>query len=484
MQLRDTAGARTAQPCAWLLALVSVFATGGCMVGPDYQAPAMPAGQSFSHAPADATDPNAAALATWWRALGDPILDDLIDRAIEANHDLRIAEANYKEARALRRLAVFDLAPAVRADAGYSTGLLSETAAPGLSRDEREVEYFDAGFDATWELDVFGRVRRSVQAADAGLAAAAALRDDVRVVMCAEVVRGYFELRGFQQQLAVARRNADVQRETLSITQARLEGGRGTEFDVARSRSQLGLTLSTVPSIESAIELTLHRLAVLIGQPPTVLVATLSAPTPLPAGFPPLAVGEPAELLRRRPDVRSVERLLASTTAQVGIVTADLFPRVTIHGSIGLEAGSISALGDSGSDTWAFGPRITWAAFDIGRVRARIQAADARTEAALARYEQVVLAALEETEGALMLFGREQARQVLLRESAAASETAAELARRRYEAGATEFISVLDSERTLLEAQDRLAASQTRTALAYVAVQKALGGGAPVVETR
>ncbi len=229
--------------------------------------------------------------------------------------------------------------------------------------------------------------------------------------------------------------------------------------------------------METAVARAIHRLGVLTGQPPTALVAELKEPAPLPALPALVAISSPEALLRRRPDVRAAERALAAATARIGIATADLFPRVKFNGRIGLEAKTISGLGQPGADTWSFGPRISWAALDLGHVRARIQAADARAEAALAAYERTVLTTLEETENALVDFGREQSRRDFLRESEQASETAATLAHQRYENGATDFLTVLDAERVLLEAQDQLARSQTRSATALVAVYKSLGGG-------
>ncbi len=464
--------------------LPAVFLT-ACAVGPNYKQPQMPVANSFANAPTNAVSPDEAALAAWWKGFNDARLDSLVDRAITNNHDLRIATANLKEARALRRLTTFDLAPTVQANAGYANSLLSKAAAPpGTPRDAREMEFYDASFDATWELDLFGRVRRSVQAANAQLASVEANRLDVLVSVTAEVARNYFELRGLQNQLAVARKNAGVQSETLKITQARLDGGRGTDFDVSRSRSLLNLTLSTIPPLEAAIQKTIYRIAVLTGQQPTALTSELSAPEPLPPVMPAIALGDPATLLRRRPDIRSAERSLAAATARIGVATADLFPRVTFVGSVGLEADTFAGLGKNGADTWNFGPRITWAALDLGRVQARIKAADARTEASLAFYERTVLTALEETEGALVDFGEEQSRQQFLETSAQASQKAADLAHQRYEGGVADFLSVLDAERTLLEAQDRLAASQTRTVTALVAVYKALGGGITVTNSK
>src|SRR5713226_2488343 len=465
---------------SWLMAVgfVPFVFLAGCAVGPNYKRPQTSVANSFANAPTNAVSPDEAALAAWWKGFNDARLDSLVDRAITNNHDLRIATANLKEARALRRLTTFDLAPTVQANAGYANSLLSKAAAPpGTSRDAREMELYDAGVDATWELDLFGRVRRSVQAASAQVGSVEATRFDMLVSVIAEVARNYFELRGVQNQLAVARKNADVQTETLKITQSRLDGGRGTDFDVSRSRSLLNLTLSTIPPLEAAIQKTIYRIAVLTGQEPTALITELSTPEPLPSAMPALALGDPATLLRRRPDIRAAERSLAAATARIGVATADLFPRVTFIGTVGLQADTLAGLGKSGADTWSFGPRITWAALDLGRVQARIKAADARAEASLVFYERTVLTALEETEGALVDFGQERSRQQFLQTSAEASQKAADLAHQRYEGGVTDFLSVLDAERTLLEAQDRLAASQTRTVTALVAVYKALGGG-------
>src|SRR5262245_61170243 len=474
---------RTEQIHLSLLVLLTLIS--GCAVGPNYKRPQTSVPASFANNPTNAVPADEAALATWWKGFNDPKLDALIEQAMAHNHDLRIATANLKEARALRRLTTFDLAPTVQANAFYDRRLLSESAAlPGTPRDKRELEFFDAGFDATWELDLFGRVRRSVEAANAQAAATEADRLDVLVSLTAEVARNYLELRGQQNQLAVARKNAEVQKETLQITNDRLRGGRGTDFDVSRSSSLLNLTLSTIPPLEAGIQKTIHRLAVLTGQQPTTLVSDLSVPNPLPAVMPQLALDSPEALLRRRPEVRAAERSLAASTARIGIATADLFPRVSFVGSVGLRADTFAGLGEGGADRWNFGPRITWAALDLGRVHARIKAADARAEALLAIYERTVLIALEETENALVDFGQEQSRQQFLETSAQASQKATELAHQRYEAGITDFLSVLDAERTLLEAQDRLAASQTRTATAFVAVYKALGGGVPAEEAK
>jgi outer membrane protein, multidrug efflux system len=448
----------------------------GCAVGPNYRAPAPVVSETFARGGQtnfSAEEP----VLTWWLGFHDRQLNELIDQAIATNQDLRIATARLREARALRRQTRFDLFPVPAAGAGYENRRLSQAAVPALSQSQRESELYDVGFDATWELDIFGRVRRSVQAATAEVEAAEATRRDVQVSLVSEVARNYFELRGLQNELDVARRSAVNQRETLQVTQGRLDGGRGTELDVARARAQLNSTLAGIPPLEAEVARALHRLSVLTGRQPSAVVEELEVSAPLPDLPPLVAIGKPEDLLRRRPDVRAAERGLAAATARVGMATADLFPRVTFNGRVALEAETLSGLGGAGSESWSFGPRLTWAALDLGHVRARIQAADARTEAALANYERTVLTALEETENALVDFGREQVRRKYLDASAQASATAVELAHQRFDNGATDFLTVLDAERVLLEAQDRLAQSQTRTATALVAVYKSLGGG-------
>lgn len=450
----------------------------GCAVGPNYQEPKTQVLDSFTQG--SQKDLSAEQVETlWWHKFNDEKLNHLIEIAVSKNHNLRIAVARLREARALRKESKFDLFPIVTSGASYTNQRLSQAAFPVP---ERDVEIYNAGFDATWELDFFGHVRRSIEARSAEVGAEEANRRDVLVSLFSEVARNYFELRGAQNQLEVARRNAENQRQTLDFTESRLEGGAGTKLDVSRARAQLNLTLSIIPPLEATIQRTIHRLSVLTGQQPSALVPELSEPLPLPQLPQLVSIGKPEDLLRRRPDIRIAERNLAAATARIGIATADLFPRVTFFGNVALESNSFSGLGDSGSDIFSFGPRIFWAAFDLGRVKARIKASDARAEGQLAAYELTVLTALEETENALVDFGREKARLNYLRESAEASENAAQLARQQFKGGVADFLTVLDTQRTLLAAQDLLAQSETRTATALIAVYKSLGGGWEEVE--
>jgi outer membrane protein, multidrug efflux system len=448
----------------------------GCSVGPNYHPPPVTAPTQFTGGANPAFSTNEP-MAAWWQGFGDVELVRLTDRAIACNLDLRIATANLLQARALRLGAKADFLPVAEAGAGYSNVVYSEPELFNFSGTPRRQVLYDAGFDATWELDIFGRLRRAYQASTASMEAAAAERRDVQVSLVSEVARNYFELRGDQNELSVLRGNADNQRETLKITLARLDAGRGTELDVARARAQLNNTLAEIPPMEAAVAHATHRLGVLTGQQPEALIDELRTPQPIPALPSFVAIGNPGQLLRRRPDIRAAERNLAAATAGIGVAVADLFPRVTFNGAIGLEAESFSGLGKPGSDMRSFGPAITWAALDYGHVRARIKAAGAVADAQIAQYEKTVLTSLEETENALVDFGRERARREFLAESVKASQAAAELAHIQYDNGATDFLTVLDAERVLLESQDQLAQTETQTAIALVAVYKSLDGG-------
>jgi outer membrane protein, multidrug efflux system len=455
----------------------------GCAVGPNYQRPQTPVDTHFANAgePGFAeTDP----IEYYWTGFADPTLTSLVEDALAHNKDLSAAEANLRAARAARRLAGFDQFPTVTLAASYTHNLDSQEQLPGVDRHDREFDAAQAGFDGLWELDLFGRVRRNVEAARGDVGAAAATLQDARVSVIAEVARDYFILRGLQDQLALTERNADNQFSSLKLTRNRLEAGRGNELDTSRAEAQWQTTLASIPSLQATIATTCYRLSVLTGRQPTTLSAGLSTLAPMPA-LPPLnAIGSPEALLRRRPDVRVAERRLAAATARVGVAMGDLFPKVTLVGDIGYFAPTFGDFGQSEARSFSVGPSISWAAFDLGRVRARISSSKALTDAALASYEGAVLGALEDTEGALISYGRSQSRRDALRIAAAASDKAADLARKRFEGGLIDFLEVLDAERTALSAELLLSQSRTDAATSLIAVYKALGAGWRVPESK
>jgi outer membrane protein, multidrug efflux system len=447
----------------------------GCEVGRNYHQPATPVDSHFTGAQQPGLTENDA-VEKYWTGFGDDVLDSLVTDAIAHNNDLAAAEANLRAARAARRLAGFDLFPTVTLAGSYTHNLDAQQQLPGVDQHDREFDTADAGFQGLWELDLFGRVRRNVEAARADVGVAQATLQDARVSVIAEVARDYFVLRGLQDQLALTSRNADSQYASLKLTRVRLEAGRGNELDTSRAEAQWQTTLASIPTLEASIATTIYRLSVLTGRQPAAL-STRLAPEPIPT-LPPLnSIGTPEQLLRRRPDIRLAERRLAGATARIGVAAGDLFPKVTLVGSIGYLAPTFGEFGQSDARFFTAGPSVTWAAFDLGRVRARIGSAEAQTDAALANYQAAVLNALEDTEGALVSYGRSQVRRDALQVAATASDKASDLARRRFEGGLIDFLEVLDAERTALSADLLLSQSRTDEATSLIAVYKALGAG-------
>ena len=463
---------------AVLAAFAAVLAS-ACAVGPDYERPDVPAPSEFARAGSELfTD--AEMEADFWRRLDDPMLTTLVDDALAANHDLRIALARLDRASALLRESRFDRYPTITAGATAADQRASASQFPGMPRSQRDADSYDAAISATWELDFFGRVRRSIEAQRADAEAGAADLAVAQVSVVAELAQTYFQLRGLQQQLDVARSNADNQRGSLELVQARLDAGSGTQLDVEQARSQLESTLSLIPALEGEIAVAAHRIAVLTGRQPAALITELERPAPLPALPAQIPAGAPGDLLRRRPDIFAAERRLAGATARIGIATADLFPSFTLGGLIGTQAADSDALFARDSETRSIALGLDWSFLDIGRVRARIAAADADTAENLATYEQTVLQALEETENALVRYARLQQERDHLQAAAAAGSEAARLARLRFDGGIADFLQVLDAERSQLETEDRLVQSETRSAVALVALYRAMAGGWPL----
>ena len=450
-------------------------ALAACAVGPSYEEPDTPVPGEFVGA-GNATFPGQPVVAQFWTVFGDDALTSLIQDALNANHDLRIAAARLNEARALRLGAASDFLPVVNVNGLQAKTRVSPTDQPGVAANQRRFDYYEAGFDATWEIDIFGGVRRGYEASRATVDSTLASLDDSFVTVTSEVARNYFELRGLQGRYEVAKRNADVQRSSRDLTQQRLDAGRGTELDVARAQAQLSTTLATLPQLEAAIARTRYRLAVLTAHQPGTADERLE-PRPIPTIPEFTPVGEPTDWLRRRPDVRVAERNLAASTALIGVAVSDLFPKVSLNGRFGWNGLDRDAIGDNTAEIYHYGPSISWAIFDLGHVRANINASRASAEGALARYEQTVLTALEDTEGALINHSTARAREAALAQAAEASSVATRLARLRYEEGVSDFLQVLDAERTQLDAEDLLAQSRSDSATSLVAVYKSLGAG-------
>ncbi len=461
------------------IALIVSAALAACAAGPDYVRPTMATPERFAEA--SATDAQAFAVDDdgFWQQFGDPLLSQLIDDALAGNPDLRIALARWDRARALLGQSRLDHWPTVTAAGTATSGRSSGDQLPGVDRDARDADRFDAGIAAFWELDFVGRIRRQVQAQSASSDAAGEDVRTMQVALVAELATSYLRLRGLQERLRVAHGNADNQLESLRVVDARLDAGQGTEFDTSRARAQLASTLARIPELESAIAIDMHRIAVLTGRAPEVLRDELSEARAVPALSDAIDPGTPADLLRRRPDIAAAERRLAEATARIGVASADLFPRITLGGAFGTQALDVDDLFDRDSETRLLSLGIDWSFLDVGRVRARIAAAQAGADEQLASYQRTVLRAFEDTENALIVHRNRHRETRHLAEAAAAGARATDLARVQFDGGLVEFLQVLDAERIQLDAEDRLAQSQADTAVALIDLYRALAGGWP-----
>ena len=411
-------------------------------------------------------------LARWWATLNDPELESLMERAVKGNLDIKSAHARIREARALRGISRASLFPTL--DAGGSAARYRSSENSGT---EKESKLYYAGFDAGWELDVFGGLRRSVEAAQADLEATREDLHDVMVSLLAEVALNYVEVRTCQARLAVTETNITSQEETYELNRSRYQAGIIDNLAVQQSLYNLENTRSKIPTLQTGLAAAKNRLAVLLGKKPGEVHQELAEKKPIPMLPVTVAVGVPAETLRNRPDIRLAERNLAAQTARIGMATADLYPKFRLMGTIGLESISTGDFLESASRTWGIGPGISWNIFHGSAIRQNIKVQTARQEQALIQYESTVLKALEEVENVLVAYAKEQRRRESLARATNAAKRAVLLARDQYQAGLVDFNNVLIAQRSLLSFQNELAQSEGAVISNLVRLYKALGGG-------
>ncbi|MCQ4324875.1 RND transporter [Stutzerimonas stutzeri] len=452
------------------LSLLALAVT-GCAVGPGYRAPqpepariALAEGNDYDRSRFEAA---------WWHQFEDPTLDVLVSRALAENRELRIAFARLRAAHSIRDDDANDRFPTVTAGASADIGKAQQ---PGVTERRINAERYDLGLDMAWELDLFGRIQRRLEASEAQAEAAEAELYQLQVSLIAELVDAYGQLRGAQLRERIARDNLSNQRDSHELTEQLRDAGMGSELDVLRADARLAATEASLPQLQAQQARARNRIATLLGQRADRLSVDLS-PRELPAIAKALPIGDAGELLRRRPDIRAAERQLAAATATVGVATADLFPRVSLTGFLGFIAGRGSQIGSSAAEAWGVAPSISWAAFDLGSVRARLRGAEADADAALAGYEQQVLLALEESENAFSDYARAQERLLSLLRQSTASRAAAQQAEIRYREGTVDFLVLLDAERERLAAEDAQAQAEVELYRGVVALYKALGGG-------
>lgn len=471
---------------------VTALLTGGCAVGPNYR-PARtetPPGYGDAGRPpkdhrgttqASVINQNDPPWIDWWTRFGDTELNSLIMRAVAANHELRIAAARVQEARAVRRIAESRLYPTVDVSAGFAktegsaAGFGFPYGLPGM-----ESNLYQIGFDASYEVDLFGGVRRSIEAAGAFADASENDRRAVQVTLLGEVARNYIGLRALQLRLAIARSNLDDQRRTLDIVRRRLKNGLTTNFDLVRANAQVAATESAIPPLEAGIRQTIHGISVLLGRQPVALTDELSADGPIPPVPPTVPVGLPSELLRRRPDILRAERVLAAVTAEQGVATADLFPHLVLGGTAGVQSRHADELFNQHNPSSGFyvaGPLASWTIFDGGRRLANIDRSKAQVAAAIAAYESAVLAGLRDVENALVAYSHDQLRRDTLATLVSENKEAVRIAQAEYSNGLVTLLDVLEVQRNLYTAQDAQAQADQAVSSDLVALYKALGGG-------
>ena len=462
-----------------LAALLYIITATGCMVGPNFEAPRVQVPTKWTGATtAPATQPATPAekdLAAWWTVFDDPTITELINRAIQSNLDLMQAEARIRQAWASRGIAASGLGPTVDVSGSYER--TQQPITKDIQGGNSSFNQYQIGFDAGWELDIFGGIRRGIEAADADIQSTVELRRDVLVSLTAEVARNYIDLRAFQQRIGIARKNLKTQEHSAKLTRQRFEGGFVSGLDVANADAQVATTASGIPLLEAAARQTIYSLSVLLGQEPAALVRELSPALDIPAAPPSVPVGVPSDLLRRRPDIRRAEADIHGATARIGVATADLFPKFTIFGAAGLQGADLSSTFDWAGRFWSIGPSVTWPVFDMGRIRANIEVQKALQEQNVIAYRQTVLTALQEVENALIASEKEEEHRKTLARAVKANEKAVELATTLYTMGQTDFLNVLTAQRSLYSSEDALIQSTGAVSTYLVALYKALGGG-------
>jgi NodT family efflux transporter outer membrane factor (OMF) lipoprotein len=468
-----------------IVAIALALGVASCKVGPDFDQPQTKMPEMWSSLAASTNSPknaslalpNAVDVAHWWSSFQDAELSSLVERAIAGNVDLHQAAQRIRQARAQRTIAASGLWPGVDASAGFTRAHTSTTLSGGSSSLDISSNLYRAGFDATWELDIFGGIRRGVEAADADVQSTVEDRRNTLVTLTAEVATAYAQLRGAQQQLAITHQNLDAQRRAVSLTSDRYKGGLVSGLDVTNAEAQVATTSAQIPALESTARQLSYAIAVLLGEQPEVLVNELAESAPLPPIPPEVPVGLPSELLRRRPDIRRSEADLHSATARIGVAVSDYYPQFALNGTVGLSGSKLGSLSSLGSNFWTFGPSVTMPIFHAGAIGANVEVQRALTEQALDAYRKVVLTALQDVESSLIAYAKEQERRAALTEAARVQSEAVDLATQLYTVGKTDFLSVLSAQELKFAADNALVLSNQAVVTDLVALYKALGGG-------
>jgi len=450
-----------------------VLPIAGCTVGPDYHRQDANVPLSWTGTAHIKATPSYSEVAHWWTGFNDPNLTSLVERSINTNLELLQAQARIRQARAARGIAAGGLWPMADISGSYTRGRIPILGNP----DAPTRNLFQTGSDAAWELDVFGGVRRSVEAAEAHVQFAVEDHRDVLVTLVSEVALNYIELRGFQQELVIARNNLEAQQKTAEITHKKFQGGLIGTLDVANADAQVATTASQIPQLEAAAQQAIYNLSVLVGLEPTALLKELSPTNSIPLAPPQVPVGIPSQLLRRRPDIRRAEAAIHGATARIGVATSDLYPKFNLTGSIDFQSDQLHGLINSKNRFWTVGPAVDWQIFSAGRVRSNIELQKALQQESMLAYQKTVITALADVENALVAYAKEYERHKTLTDAVAHNRKAVDSAMQLYEVGLTDFLNVLVAQRSLFASEDALVQSTRNLSTDLVALYKALGGG-------
>jgi len=421
------------------------------------------------------TPEHQAELVRWWTTFDDETLISLVDRAIASNLDLQAAASRIRQARASRGIVAAGLAPAADTTASFTRRRSVGSAFDDTSATTSNL--FLAGLDAAWELDIFGGVRREIEAADADIQFTIEDYRNTLVTLAAEVALNYLELRGFQQEVLIAQKNLAAQQHSAEITRKRFSVGLVSALDVANATAQVATTASQIPVFETSAQQAIYNLGVLLALEPSALLEELSPPASLPGGTPDIPMLLPSDLLLRRPDIRRAEAQIQAATARIGVATADLFPKFNLVGSAGFEGDESGEWLKRSNYVWSFAPSVSWNVFDAGRIRSNIALQKGLQEETVLAYEKTVLTAFQEVENALISYAKEQERRAALVDAVTANRRAVELSTKLYTEGLTDFLNVLIAQRLLFDSEDALVQSTRNLSTDLVALYKALGGG-------
>ena len=462
------------------LAFACVLTLGGCNVGPNFHQPGSmtPRGwvravqSNYPTSQPKTTTTQPADVATWWRSFNDPLLTSLVERTIAANLDLRQAESRLRQARATLGFTAADEFPTVNTSGGY-------TRSGNGARGARDSDLYRAGLDASWEIDVFGGVRRNVEASAADVRAAVEDRRDVQVQVASEVAVDYVALRSYQRQLEIARGNLVLQRRNADLVRRLFNGGNGfnSRLDVANADASVAQTASTIPVLERLRRQSIYAIALLMAEEPSALMGELSVPQSIPLAPPEVPIGLPSDLLRRRPDIRRAVDRLHAATARIGVAEADLYPRFSLTGSFAYQSSKPASLLDWSNHFWSVGPAVTWPLFDAGRIRSNIEIQNELELQAVLAYRSTVLTALNDVENSIVAYAQEQEHRAALADAVTANRQAVNLATTLYAQGQTDFLNVLSAQQALFSSEDSLAQSDSAVTTDLIALYKALGGG-------